>query len=104
MLRELHDVLTASGEFDPADVKSRMVRHAEYLVGDGAPDRAFVALEIRILSGRSAAFKAGLSEAALEVLKRAFPVARGTMSCSFSVQVSEMDRPSYRRSRGTEGG
>ncbi len=97
LLMEIHDALVATGLFTLADIKSRAVRHEQYVIGDGDPERAFVTLNIQILEGRSDEVKAQISEAALEVLKRAFPETLRQRKCSLTVQISEIHRPSYRR-------
>ncbi len=97
LLMEIHDTLMATGLFTLADIKSRAIRHEQYVIGDGDPERAFVTLNIQILQGRSDEVKAQISEAALEVLKRAFPESLRQRKCSLTVQVSEIHRPSYRR-------
>lgn len=102
LLLRLHEALAATGEFRLRDVKSRAVRHEVFAVEDGAADRSFVALEIRILEGRSDALKAAVSERALELLTDAFPEAFASGRCSFSVEVSDLHRASYRRRAGPQ--
>ncbi len=97
LLLDLHEVLAGTGLFSRNDVKSRVVRHELFAVGDGAADRAFVALDLRILGGRSDEVKAALSEAALALLVRAFPRTLAERRASLTVEVSELHRPSYRR-------
>ena len=96
-LAALHRMLVATGLFALDDIKSRVVRQSEFLVGDGRSDRAFVALEIQILSGRSDEVKGEICDAALQVLLRAFPQTAASPTTSFTVQISEIHRPSYRR-------
>ncbi len=103
VLLDLHDVLVASSLFERKDVKSRTVRHDVFAVADGAEDRAFVALSIAILDGRSDDVKAVLSEAALEVLVRAFPRLVAGGRGAISVEIRDLHRASYRRVRVEEG-
>lgn len=102
LLAEIHVALMATGLFVLEDIKSRVVRHEQYLVGNGDPARAFVTLNVQILGGRSDEVKAQISEAALEALKRAFPESLRRLQCSLTVQISDIHRSSYRRqlSRG----
>ena len=102
VLLDLHDALVASSLFERKDIKSRAVKHDTYAVADGAGDRAFVAVSIAILDGRSDEVKAVLSEAALDVLVRAFPrLAEGGRG-AISVEVRDLHRASYRRVRVRE--
>lgn len=96
-LSALHRVLMATGLFVLDDIKSRVARRDDFLVGDGSDDRAFVALEIQILSGRPDEVKGEICDAALQVLVRAFPRTVERLTTSLTVQVSDIHRPSYRR-------
>jgi len=103
LLREIHGTLVATGLFKEADLKSRVLRHGVFQVGDGAPDRAFVTLDLQIMEGREDEVKAQLSEALLAVLARAFPRTSAAMRLNLTVQVSELHRASYRRQTSGEG-
>ena len=97
LLSELHELLVATGQFERANIKSRAVEHDVFVVGDGAPERAFVALEIGILDGRSDEVKASLSQSAVDLLARHFSAAVAQTSCSITVQVTDLHRASYRK-------
>ena len=99
VLLDLHEALMASALFERKDIKSRAVRHDVFAVADGAEDRAFVALSIAILDGRPDDVKAALSEAALEVLVRAFPKLVEGGRGAISVEIRDLHRASYRRVR-----
>ena len=95
----LHTALMRTGEFELADIKSRVVRHELFVVGDGAADRTFVTLDVQMLSGRSDETKAAIAQAALEVLAGAFPRTLAETRASLTVQITDIHRPSYRRRR-----
>ncbi|HEY3270566.1 MAG TPA: 5-carboxymethyl-2-hydroxymuconate Delta-isomerase [Geothrix sp.] len=97
LLREIHGTLVATGLFKEADLKSRVIRHATFLVADGAPDRAFVTLDVQLLAGRTDDVKAQLSEVLMAVLARAFPRSAEGMRLNLTVQISDLHRASYRR-------
>ena len=65
--------MTAAGPFDPANVKSRAVRHETFRLADGAPDRAFVHLTASVLAGREAGVLRETAGALLAVLRESFP-------------------------------
>ena len=92
----------ASALFERKDIKSRAVRHEVFTVADGAEDIAFVALSIAILEGRSDDVKAALSEAALEVLQRAFPKLVAGGRAAIRVEIRDLHRASSRRARVRE--
>lgn len=101
LLREINRTLAATGLFSEADIKSRAVRHAVFVIGDAdagpGKERAFVTLNVQILSGRPDEVKVQLSEALLPVLAQAFPRTLAGRACSLTVQISDLHRPSYRR-------
>ena len=99
VLLDLHDALAATGLFDRKDLKSRALRHDVFAVADGAEDRPFVALSVAILEGRPEETKAAVSEAALDVLVRAFPRLVDAGRGAISVEVRDLHRASYRRVR-----
>ena len=93
-LLALNHALVASGHFEEVDIKSRAVRHDDFLIGTTSGAHAFVHVTLALLSGRSQQTRNELSSALLRVLR---------MSCKgisedrlqVSVQVEELDRPSY---------
>lgn len=97
LLDQIHGALVATGHFQEADLKSRVVLHRTFRVADGAPDRAFVTLDAQILDGRSDEVKAQISEVLMAVLAPAFPRTSAAMRLNLTVQVSDLHRPSYRR-------
>jgi 5-carboxymethyl-2-hydroxymuconate isomerase len=97
LLQRINGTLMATGLFKAADIKSRFVRHETFAIGDGAQDQAFVTLNVQILGGRTDEVKVQLSEALLPVLTAAFPRTFAQMTCSLTVQVTDIHRPSYRR-------
>jgi 5-carboxymethyl-2-hydroxymuconate isomerase len=97
LLREVNATLAATGLFQAADIKSRFLGHGCFAIGDGAPDQAFVTLNVQILGGRNDEVKASLSEALLPLLTKACPRTLAEMKCSLTVQITDIHRPSYRR-------
>lgn len=97
IIGKIHDGLIATGQFVSDDIKSRVIRHSDYRIGDGQPDRSFVTLNLQILDGRSDEFKCEITRMALEILLDAFPRSRTEQKCSITVQVSEIHRASYQR-------
>jgi 5-carboxymethyl-2-hydroxymuconate isomerase len=97
LFQQLHDVLMTSGQFTLDDIKSRAIRHEVFRIGDGDLRRTFVTLNLRLLSGRSDEVKAALSRSILELLERAFARTLAETTCSLTVQVSEIHRPSYQK-------
>lgn len=97
LLRDINGTLIATGLFTAADIKSRLILHPLFVIGEGGPDQAFVTLNLQILGGRTDEVKAQISEALLAVLARAFPLTFAGMKCSLTVQITDLHKPSYRR-------
>jgi 5-carboxymethyl-2-hydroxymuconate isomerase len=97
VFEDVHAFLAGTGLFLLDDIKSRAAGREHFLVADGAPERAFVAMNVCILDGRDDGVKAQVSEGVLEVLKRHLgPTCEGKQ-CSISVRITEMERSSYQR-------
>ena len=97
LLQGLHQSLAGTGLFSLSDFKGRAVRHEAFAVADGAPDRAFVALEVQVLDGRSDEVKALVAEICTQRLREAYPKTAAGRRLSLSVQVSDIHRASYHR-------
>jgi len=102
VLLEINSALAQTGLFKLEDIKSRGIKHRDFVVGDGNPNRAFVTLNIQIFSGRSDEAKAQVSQAAFHVLQTAFSKSLEQQNCSITVQVTDIHRPSYRRNLSTK--
>ena len=97
LFEELHRRLAATGHFKLNDIKSRAIKHDCFCIGDGDSNRAFVTLEICILSGRDSATKRTIAEPAAALLQDTYAETLKARRCSLTVRVSDIDRESYRR-------
>lgn len=53
LVEEIHQAAISSGVAEPVAVRTRLKRRDVYRVGDGAPENAFVHIDIRGRKGRS---------------------------------------------------
>lgn len=83
---------------DEADLKTRVVRHARFEIGTAPANRAFIHAQLRLLSGRSPEAKKELTSLIAGVLRRLAPRPEGLM-VQLSVELVDMDRPSYSKER-----
>ncbi len=97
LLLDIHEALVKAGSVALAAIKSRAIKHEQFVVGDGDPNRAFVALTIQVFGGRSDEVKAEITDAAFQVLKKAFSRSVEQGTCGITVQIVDIHRPSYRR-------
>ena len=93
LLQRLNDVVFASGEFPvESAIKTRALQVTQHRIGTVDLARGFVHLRLHLLSGRSPEFKKQLSGDLLAVLKTVVP--QGAL-CDLSVEMVDIDRPSY---------
>ena len=97
IIEKVHEGLVLTGEFVADDIKSRVIKHDNYIIGDGEDNQSFVTLTLQILDGRSDEFKREIAHLALEILVAAFPESLAKQKCSITVQVSDIHRASYQR-------
>ena len=99
VLSELNAAVTSSPEIaDEADLKSRVRQVQQFAVGTAPDQRAFVHAQLRLLAGRSPEAKADLTERIAAVLRRFTPRPEGVL-VQLSVEIVDMDRPSYVKER-----
>ncbi|HAU58627.1 MAG TPA: 5-carboxymethyl-2-hydroxymuconate isomerase [Comamonadaceae bacterium] len=99
VLAALNQAVTGSPEVaDEADLKSRCVAQSGYAIGTAPEGRAFVHAQLRLLSGRTPEAKQDFSERIAAVLRRLTPRPAG-MLVQLSVEIVDMDRPSYVKER-----
>ena len=97
LLHDINTMLADTGVFNLLDIKSRAIEHDVFVVADGDPNRAFVALTINIFSGRPDDVKANIAESALQLLRDAFNTTLQQKKCSITVQIGDINRETYRK-------
>ena len=97
IMKKVHEKLISTGQFVAGDIKSRVLRHENYAIGNGERNQSFITLNMQILDGRSDEIKRELTQMALEILIEAFPKSLAEQKCSITVQVSDIHRASYQR-------
>ncbi|OGU55903.1 MAG: hypothetical protein A2V66_18300 [Ignavibacteria bacterium RBG_13_36_8] len=99
LLLEINKTLDETKMFSLNDIKSRIIVHDDYCVGDGDPSRAFVTLNVSIISGRDSDTKKIISDLCLDLLKKHFSESLKRLKLSLTVQISELDKDSYGREK-----
>jgi 5-carboxymethyl-2-hydroxymuconate isomerase len=94
----LFAVLAAAAGVDRANCKGRVVRLDAYHVGDGDAARAFVHLDLRLLSGRSHEVRADVGRRALAVLEALLAPTAVGLDLQVTVEVRDLDRGLYFKS------
>ena len=86
-----------TGEIKEDDIKSRVIEHNNFYIGNGNPNQAFVTLNIQLLDGRSDEFKEDLAQSALKLLSIHFELTFEELKTSLTVQITDINRKSYTR-------
>lgn len=79
---------------DEADLKTRIVPVEQFEIGTAPPTAPSVHAQLRLLAGRSPEARQDLSGRVAAVLRRLTPRPAGVL-VQLSVEVVDMDRPSY---------
>ena len=95
ILGELHQTLADHGGIDIASFKSRAHRLDTFRISDGAPQNAFVHLEVALLDGRSLELRRALGQRCLDVLTSRFSKAFTEWELQITVEMRDMEREAY---------
>ncbi|MEC4017201.1 5-carboxymethyl-2-hydroxymuconate Delta-isomerase [Streptomyces sp. H27-D2] len=90
----LHPVIAKTVGASVEGCKTRFRRIDEAVIGDGSPGQAMIRIEVALLSGRAPESKSELSRAVLELTREHLATVPG-LTVHTSVEISDMDRPSY---------
>jgi len=83
---------------DEADVKARVSKTQQFVIGTAGGARGFIHAELRLMAGRAPEIKKELSDRIAAVLRRLTPQPEG-MLVQVSVEIADMDRDSYHKGR-----
>jgi 5-carboxymethyl-2-hydroxymuconate isomerase len=100
LLLTINRTLADTGLFKMEDIKSRVIQYDTFAVGDGDPSRAFVTLNVCILSGRDDETKRRIAEPLVTLLSSTFPRSAERLKLSVTVQITDIHRASYQRQTG----
>jgi 5-carboxymethyl-2-hydroxymuconate isomerase len=92
---KLHTLLVDVGPFNLSDIKSRAIRHKEFLVANGQESNAFVHLTLSIFKGRDLSIRQAVGEKLLAFLKGEFARSFEKLNCSYTVEIREMEKETY---------
>lgn len=91
-----HDIMSASGLFSVADIKTRSYRTEDFLVGEMGREGSFVHVTVYLLEGRTDAQKQCLTEALCKGLQQHL-----SKVDQLSVDIRDMVRDTYRKHVGS---
>jgi 5-carboxymethyl-2-hydroxymuconate isomerase len=91
LVRAVHQAVLSQPAFEAPGVRTRASRREHFLVADGDPQNAFIAVTARIGPGRSQETRKAASTAIMEALYRAVEPIYKTRGLNLSVEVTELD-------------
>jgi 5-carboxymethyl-2-hydroxymuconate isomerase len=91
LVRTVHDAVLAQPIFEAPGVRTRAARREHFLIADGDPSHAFVAVTARIGPGRTQEARKAASEAIMAALYGALEPIYHSRGLILSVEVTELD-------------
>ncbi|MBN2755718.1 MAG: hypothetical protein JXR51_00990 [Bacteroidales bacterium] len=96
-LIEINKCLANTNLFQLNDIKTRLIIHQNYIIGDSESIKAFANLNISIFEGRNQETKNMISEKCIEILKKQIETENKNQKLDITVQISEINKKSYRK-------
>lgn len=90
LFQACHTLLAQTLPTDLNNCKSRAIACEQYCIGDGQSQRAFIHMQVLILSGRSPEILTKLGKALLELLKHYFKETLNQLNLQLSVEIQEL--------------
>ncbi len=91
LVRAVHAAVISQPLFEAIGARTRAARREHFLVADGDPSHAFIAVTARIGPGRSLAERKAASEAIMQALLETVKPIYETRGLLISVEVAELD-------------
>lgn len=89
-LSEIHQILVDTLPTKLESCKSRVIRHKDFLIGNGNADNAFIHLSIKIIEGRTKETCQLAANKILDVLKNNFHQSRNRLNLKFSIAIDNL--------------
>ena len=103
LVEALHRAALDTGVFPLGGLRTRAERRDVFLVADGDPMHAFVAVVARIGAGRDAATRGRIADALMAALEAETAEAAGTRGLALTVEVQEIDDVTLRKANNIQG-
>lgn len=91
VIRVLHAAVIETGAFPAAALRTRSARREDYLIGDGDPANAFLAITGRIAAGRSDALRQSLGQRIFAAVRDHVVSVVGSAPLSLTLELQEID-------------
>jgi 5-carboxymethyl-2-hydroxymuconate isomerase len=97
LVRAVHAAVLTQPAFEAVGARTRAARREHFLVADGDPSHAFIAVTARIGQGRSLEQRQAASKAIMTALYEAVKPIYQSRGLLLSVEVGELDSPAMTR-------
>jgi 5-carboxymethyl-2-hydroxymuconate isomerase len=104
VLETLHSKLASFPTIEFSGIKSRIIKHEDFRLADGATDAAFVHVQLALMTGRDVALRQEIGRGLMELLPELFRHVRAGSEVRLSVEVREMLRETYFYKTSSAGG
>lgn len=91
LAKKIHEAALSTGVFDVAAVRTRTEPREVYVIADGRPENAYVAITARIAAGRSAEVRKQVGQTVFDVLCDSLSKVYETTPIGLSLEVQEID-------------
>ena len=91
LIEAVHQAALGSGVFEVAAVRTRAERRDYYVIADGHPDNAFVAISVRVAPGRPPETRRRLGQEIFEAACGYLEKVYERMPLAISLEVQEID-------------
>jgi 5-carboxymethyl-2-hydroxymuconate isomerase len=91
LVEAVHTAVLASGVFELAALRTRAERRDVFMIADGDPQNAFVAVVGRVGPGRSAADRMRVAQGVMDALAAETKAVFATRGLALSVELAEID-------------
>jgi 5-carboxymethyl-2-hydroxymuconate isomerase len=92
LFERCHTLLTNQLPTQLASCKSRALKHADYYIGDGKRNNAFVSLTIKIMSGRTPELLQKLGIELIKILESHFSSSLSKLNCQITLEIAEVSK------------
>ncbi|HVB56671.1 MAG TPA: hypothetical protein VNE63_09620 [Candidatus Acidoferrales bacterium] len=97
LVRKVHTAAIATGVFDTATVRTRAERREHYVIADGHPENSFVAVSVRIATGRDAETRKRIGQTIFDSLCSYLEPIYEAAPIGISLEVQDMDAVEFRK-------
>jgi len=90
LLLQIHHILTENLPTELRSCKSRVIRHHDFVLGDGNEDNAFVHLSIGVMKGRSHELLSAVASTIMTALKDAFSLSLTKLNLQITLAIQDL--------------